>query len=122
MPGIGPGCHELRIVDGQANWRIMYHIATDAVVILDVFMPQIDGVDLELAGAVRSTTQGARGLRTKAWFVAPRRSDAALTARIRELPGWDEDETGRVLAFEPGPVKSIGFSASDPTWTVYYKP
>ena len=36
MPSIGPGCHELRIVDGQANWRIMYYIAADAVVILDV--------------------------------------------------------------------------------------
>ena len=37
MASIGPGCHELRIVDGKANWRIMYHIAADAVVILDVF-------------------------------------------------------------------------------------
>ena len=30
-------CHELRIVDSHANWRIMYHIAPDAIVILDVF-------------------------------------------------------------------------------------
>ena len=37
MPSIGLRCHELRIVDGQANWRIMYYIAADAVVILDVF-------------------------------------------------------------------------------------
>lgn len=37
MPAIGPGCHELRVVDGHANWRIMYHIAPDAIVILDVF-------------------------------------------------------------------------------------
>jgi phage-related protein len=37
MPDIGSGCHELRIVDRSANWRIMYHIATDAVVILEVF-------------------------------------------------------------------------------------
>ena len=34
---IGLGCHELRIVDGSVNWRIMYHIAPDAIVILDVF-------------------------------------------------------------------------------------
>ena len=34
---IGPGCHELRIVDGSLNWRIMYYIAPDAIVILDVF-------------------------------------------------------------------------------------
>ena len=37
MPDVGPGCHELRIVDGPMNWRIMYHIAQDAIVILDVF-------------------------------------------------------------------------------------
>ena len=37
MPAIGRGCHELRIVDGSLNWRIMYHIAPDAIVILDVF-------------------------------------------------------------------------------------
>ena len=37
MPSVGAGCHELRIVDGHLNWRIMYYIATDAVVILDVF-------------------------------------------------------------------------------------
>ena len=37
MVDIGTGCHELRIVDGSLNWRIMYHIAPDAIVILDVF-------------------------------------------------------------------------------------
>ena len=37
MAGLGAGCHELRIVDGSHNWRIMYHIAPDAIVILDVF-------------------------------------------------------------------------------------
>jgi len=37
MPGVGAACHELRIVNAKLNWRIMYYIATDAVVILDVF-------------------------------------------------------------------------------------
>lgn len=37
MPSIGPGCHELRIPDRGQTWRIIYHIAADAVVILDVF-------------------------------------------------------------------------------------
>lgn len=40
MPSIGPGCHELRIVDGKVSWRIVYHLASDAVVILDVFKKQ----------------------------------------------------------------------------------
>ncbi len=37
MPDIGHGCHELRVVDGSVTWRIMYHIAPDAIVILEVF-------------------------------------------------------------------------------------
>ena len=37
MPAIGVGCHELRVVDRNQHWRIVYHIAPDAVVILDVF-------------------------------------------------------------------------------------
>ena len=37
MPGIGAGCHELRIADGAANWRVVYYIASDAIVVLDVF-------------------------------------------------------------------------------------
>lgn len=37
MPAIGKRCHELRIIDRAQTWRIMYHAASDAVVILDVF-------------------------------------------------------------------------------------
>ena len=37
MPDIGPSCHELRIVDATSSWRIVYHIAADAIVVLDVF-------------------------------------------------------------------------------------
>jgi phage-related protein len=37
MPTIGGGCHELRIVDRNATWRIVYFLAQDVVVILDVF-------------------------------------------------------------------------------------
>ena len=36
MPGIGSRCHELRIRDKNKNWRIFYHLASDAVVILDL--------------------------------------------------------------------------------------
>jgi len=37
MPAIGTRCHELRITDRDQTWRIMHHVASDAVVILDVF-------------------------------------------------------------------------------------
>jgi phage-related protein len=37
MPSIGPRCHELRVRDRDQNWRIMYRIDWDAIVILEVF-------------------------------------------------------------------------------------
>lgn len=36
MPDIGPRCHEVRIRDESKSWRIFYHIAADAIVILAV--------------------------------------------------------------------------------------
>jgi phage-related protein len=38
MPSIGNRCHELRIVDRNMSWRIIYRIDTDAIVLLEVFM------------------------------------------------------------------------------------
>jgi phage-related protein len=37
MPSIGPRCHELRIVDERASWRVVYRLDSDAVVIVEVF-------------------------------------------------------------------------------------
>jgi len=37
IPTIGERCHELRIIDVDATWRIIYRIDSDAIVIADVF-------------------------------------------------------------------------------------
>ncbi|MEX0744766.1 MAG: type II toxin-antitoxin system RelE/ParE family toxin [Phycisphaeraceae bacterium] len=37
MPTIGPRCHELRTQDEKVTWRIIFYLADDAVVILEVF-------------------------------------------------------------------------------------
>lgn len=37
MPSIGARCHELRVPDGPRDWRIVYRIDDDAIVIADVF-------------------------------------------------------------------------------------
>lgn len=37
MPVIGPRCHELRVKDKGAQWRIIYRLDADAIVIADVF-------------------------------------------------------------------------------------
>ena len=37
MPAIGKRCHELRIIDENVTWRIVYRIDPDAIIIADVF-------------------------------------------------------------------------------------
>ena len=37
MPSIGPRCHELRIIDEDKSWRIVYRLDADAIVIAEVF-------------------------------------------------------------------------------------
>ena len=37
MPSIGARCHELRVPDAGATWRVVYRLDADAVVILEVF-------------------------------------------------------------------------------------
>ena len=37
MSSIGTRCHELRIIDENLTWRIIYRIYTDAILILEVF-------------------------------------------------------------------------------------
>ena len=36
MPSIGARCHELRVRDQNRNWRIIYRIDHDAIVLLEV--------------------------------------------------------------------------------------
>ena len=37
FPTIGPRCHELRIQEERATWRILYRVDSDAIVIAEVF-------------------------------------------------------------------------------------
>ena len=37
MPALGRRCHELRVVDERATWRIIYRVDADAVVVAEVF-------------------------------------------------------------------------------------
>jgi phage-related protein len=37
MPSIGKNCHELRIKDRNKNWRLVYRIDNDAIIIVEVF-------------------------------------------------------------------------------------
>jgi len=37
VPAIGERCHELRIIDEDATWRLIYRIDPGAVVVVEVF-------------------------------------------------------------------------------------
>jgi phage-related protein len=37
MPSIGSRCHELRVNDVSGNWRLIYRVDADAIVIAEVF-------------------------------------------------------------------------------------
>ncbi len=37
MPSVGPQCYEIRIRDPNHNWRIIYRIDPDAIVLIEVF-------------------------------------------------------------------------------------
>ncbi len=37
MPSIGARCHELRVREPVHNWRLVYRVDPDAIVIVDVF-------------------------------------------------------------------------------------
>jgi len=50
MPAVGGRCHELRVNDSSGQWRLMYRIDSDAIVILEVFqkkMPQTPKLVIE---------------------------------------------------------------------------
>jgi phage-related protein len=37
MPALGRRCHELRVFDERATWRIVYRVDVDAIVVAEVF-------------------------------------------------------------------------------------
>jgi phage-related protein len=37
MPSVGPRCHELRITDSRREWRLLYRVDADAIVVGDFF-------------------------------------------------------------------------------------
>lgn len=47
MPSIGRRCHELRIVDRDDAWRVIYRIDSDAVVIVEVFSKKMPAPVIE---------------------------------------------------------------------------
>lgn len=53
MPVVGDRCHELRIQDRQASWRVFYRIDREAILILDVVQKQTQATPQEVLETCR---------------------------------------------------------------------
>lgn len=53
MPAIGPRCHELRIVDADLSWRVLYRLDADAVIVLDAFAKKTAATPVAVLAAAR---------------------------------------------------------------------
>ncbi len=50
---VGPRCGALRVRDAEQNWRIMYRIDVDAILILDVYSKKTRRIPGEVIGRCR---------------------------------------------------------------------
>ena len=53
MGSVGPRCHELRVRDAKHNWRILYRIDPDAIVIAAVFAKTSRQTPVEVVAACK---------------------------------------------------------------------
>jgi phage-related protein len=53
LPSIGSNCHELRINDTSSTWRVVYKVAPDAIIILEVFSKKTQSIPREVVEVCR---------------------------------------------------------------------
>jgi phage-related protein len=58
MPSVGFRCHELRITDQNLQWRIIYRVDSDAIVIAEVFCKKTQRTP---QGVVKTSRNRLRG-------------------------------------------------------------
>ena len=62
MSSIGSNCQELRINDASGTWRIVYKIAVDAIVILEVFSKKTQSTPREVVDVCRKRLRQYEGI------------------------------------------------------------
>ena len=53
LPVIGAWCHELRVVDGNVSWRLVYRLDNDAVIVAGVFAKTTQAMPLRIIRTCR---------------------------------------------------------------------
>ena len=62
MSSIGSNCHELRINDVSGTWRVVYKVAADAIVILEVFFKKTQSIPREVVEVCRKRLRQYEGI------------------------------------------------------------
>jgi phage-related protein len=78
LPIIGPRCGALRVRDAGHNWRIMYRVDSDAVLVLDVYAKKTKRIPQEVIERCKSRLQeydGAAKAAAKQAATAPPKKD-----------------------------------------------
>ena len=58
MRDIGAACHELRVDDGDVTFRILYHVAKEAIVILEVFQKKSRATPKQVIDVAKKRLRG----------------------------------------------------------------
>lgn len=53
MPAMGRRCHELRIIDADVTWRLVYRIDPDAIVVAEVFAKKTQATPKSMIAACK---------------------------------------------------------------------
>jgi phage-related protein len=113
MPSIGSGCHDQRVRVKQHNWRAVYRIDGDAIVVAEIFRktiqqtpkPTIDLCRARLAAFERMSAEAEKS-RSKKGKGGKRPAVGAL-GLTHEDAGVNRDEAARLRRDATGPSRSF---------------
>ncbi len=95
MPSIGRGCHELRVADRGHEWRIVYRVDGDVIVIGDVFEKKT-----QKTRGTPSNAAGSVWRRTIMLYGKGRNDEGSEATALGE--GWLEGRIGQGLPWTYG--------------------
>jgi hypothetical protein len=96
MPSVGPRCHELRIVDADATWRVIYRRDADAIVIAEVFSKKTRATPKQVIPGLPTPPACLRCRRRRRGGLMRKTKQRKL-----EAAGWRVGSTAEFLALSP---------------------
>jgi len=73
LPVIGPRCGALRVRDKGHNWRIVYRVDADAILVLEVYAKKTRKIPLEVVDRCKKRLKEYDEIVKKAAQISPKR-------------------------------------------------